>query len=990
MAPPGAPDPFGKGLWERVARATPQVTVLVDHELVVRFCSDSVRELVGLEAEDLTDVSLARVVHTEDWDRLVRAIHNLQQGVESVHFECRILLGDATYHEIDITIRSFEHHELTWFVMTGRDITESRANAAALERKIHLEEMIEKVQRRFIHVAADDMDDALGWALREIGRFLGSDRAYLLRYDLDARTESMTHEWCGVGTVAQIDEYQGISLSEWPLLTDLSFAGETIAIKDISALDGMWAADREALLEDGLVSILEFPIIIGGHTVGSLGFDWRRETASWTTDDLVALRMFASTFAQLIARKRATAELNRTVEQLRVGFEESPVPIALLSADGRIQRVNDELCSLVGFPRNTLEGAHAGILIAAGDRASVLVWAQGWMNRLAHGLEGDGTPRHQCELATGHGRRVFAEFFPRAVHDLAGRIVNYVVRIDDITSVLAAKAALDESETRFATLVSNLPFPVIRMSPQGQTVFANVAAARLLSLREGDQARFDPAAQASLDAARITALATGEPQTTSHELRTSNGVRYFMSRFVPERGDDGTTSSLLLFSIDLTERRRHEAELAHRATHDHLTDLPNRAAFLTRLEIALDQLNDASSMPAVLFLDLDRFKVVNDSLGHRVGDDLLIALSRRLVAVLGPDDVLARLGGDEFAVLLTSPSDEDGIHRLTEEIQAALAEPVILEHRSLSVACSIGVAIARDRSVTAAEMMQWADAAMYRAKESGRNRVSIFDDDLAAAVRDRLELDQRLRHAVERHEFEVHFQPEVDLESGEVLGAEALLRWRSPDGLVSAASFIGLAEDNGLIIPIGAWVLEQACRQAADWTRRFPHQPITMRVNLSARQLDDHQLVDQVCEILDRSGLDPSSLCLEITETALMADAEASRSILEALDRLGVSLAVDDFGTGYSSLSYLKQFPVDVLKIDRSFVEGLPGDDENLAIVATIIQLAQSLGMDVTAEGIEKAEQAELLTQMGCPRGQGFLYARPMPAADFEHLLDPG
>jgi len=963
---------------------------VLDHDLTVRFCSDSIRDIVGLEAEELTDIPLGRVVHPEDWDRVGRAIHQLQEGAESVHFDCRVLLGDARFHEIDIAARAFEHHELMWFVMTGRDVTEERANAAALERKIQLEQMIEKVQRRFIHVTADEIDDALGWALREIGRFLESDRAYLLHYDLDARTESMTHEWCGEGTAAQIDDYQEISLSEWPLLTDLSFAGETIAVKDITALDGMWAADREALLEDGLVSLLEFPIIIGGHTVGSLGFDWRTELASWTSDDLVAIRMFASTFAQLIARKRAAIELSRTVEQLRVGFEESPVPIALLSADGQIERVNDELCSLVGFPRNTLEGAHAGSLIAAGDRAPVLLWAQGWMNRVAHDLGVDGTTRHQCELATGHGRRVFAEFFPRAVHDTAGRIVKYVVRIDDVTSVRAAKAALDESETRFATLVANLPLPVIRMSPQGQTIFANVAAEQLLSLREGEKTRFDPTAQAALDAARITAIATGEAQTTTHELRTPRGVRYFMSRFVPERGDDGTTRSLLLFSIDLTERRRHEAELAHRATHDHLTDLPNRAAFLTRLELALDKLDAQSSMLAVLFLDLDRFKVVNDSLGHRVGDDLLIALSRRLATVLGPDDVLARLGGDEFTVLVTSPSDEAEIGRLTERIRAALTEPVTLGHRSLSVSCSIGIAVARDKSATAAEMMQWADAAMYRAKESGRNCVSVFDDDLAAEVRGRLELDQQLRHAVERHEFEVHFQPEVDLSTGEVLGAEALLRWQSPEGLVSAASFIGLAEDNGLIIPIGTWVLEQACRQAADWTRRFPNSAMTMRVNLSARQLDDRRLAEQVCEVLDRSGLDPSRLCLEITETALMADAEASRSILEALDSLGVSLAVDDFGTGYSSLSYLKQFPVDVLKIDRSFVEGLPGDEENRAIVATIIQLAESLGMDVTAEGIEKTEQAELLTQMGCPRGQGFLYARPMPAADFERLLGGG
>jgi EAL domain-containing protein (putative c-di-GMP-specific phosphodiesterase class I) len=250
-------------------------------------------------------------------------------------------------------------------------------------------------------------------------------------------------------------------------------------------------------------------------------------------------------------------------------------------------------------------------------------------------------------------------------------------------------------------------------------------------------------------------------------------------------------------------------------------------------------------------------------------------------------------------------------------------------------------------------------------------------------VRDRLELDQRLRTAVERLDFEVHFQPEVDLVSGRILGAEALLRWRTEDGLVSAAQFIGLAEDTGLILPIGAWVLEQACAEAATWATDFPDRELTVRVNLSARQLDDADLADQVRSVLERTGLDPGRLCLEITETALMADAEASRLLLESLDALGVSLAVDDFGTGYSSLSYLKQFPVDVLKVDRTFVDGLPGDGEDVAIVSTIISLAESLGMDVTAEGIETVEQADTLTAMGCTKGQGFLFARPVPIEVF-------
>lgn len=975
------------GLWERIARSTPQITVVTDHAMTIRFSSDSTRDLVGLDPEHLVGLPLARVIHRDDWDKVARALHELDLGAPSASIDCRVLLADGEFHEIDVQARSFAHHDRTWVVWTGRDVTEDRANAAALQRKVALEEMIEKLQRRFIHVAPEHIDDSLAWGLREIGQFLGSSRAYLLSYDIEAHTESMTHEWCSPGVTPDIDTYQNVPLDQVPLLADIGLAGETIAIKDVAALDGMWTVDREFLMAEGIVSLLEFPILSGGLCIGTVGFDWVDELAAWNADDLTTLRMFASSFAQLLVRKQAAIELGRTVEQLRMGFEESPVPIVLLSPEGVIERVNDELCNLVGFPAAVLEGTEAGWLVASCDREWVIEWAWSWMRQVEAASADDGTPHHQCELRTGHGRQVFAEFFPRAVRDSGGRIVNYVVRVDDITSVRAAKAALDESETRFATLVANLPVPIARIDPQGRTLFANPAAAGMLPLRDDRNRRSDPTAQAALDAARITALATGEPQTATYELHTDDGMRYFMSRFVPERGDDGTTRSLLLFSIDLTERRRHEAELAHRATHDHLTNLPNRAAFLTRLSRALDRL-DGTSIVAVLFLDLDRFKVVNDSLGHGVGDDLLVALSNRLRTALSPDAVLARLGGDEFTVLVTGPTDEAEVRRVAKRLQAALVEPLKVGHRSLSVSCSVGIAIARDRSVTAAEMMQWADAAMYQAKDSGRNCVSLFDDELAAEVREHLELDQQLRHAVEQNEFEVHYQPEVDLLTGEVLGAEALLRWQSPTGLVSAASFIGLAEDTGLIFPIGKWVLETACEQASEWAKRWPERRLTMRVNLSARQLDDPKVVTQVRDVLERSGLDPARLCLEITETTLMTDAEASRAILEGLDDLGVSLAVDDFGTGYSSLSYLKQFPVDVLKIDRSFVDGLPGDDEDVAIVSTIIRLAESLTMEVTAEGIESPDQAALLTEMGCTRGQGYYFAKPMAAADFETLLD--
>ena len=457
-------------------------------------------------------------------------------------------------------------------------------------------------------------------------------------------------------------------------------------------------------------------------------------------------------------------------------------------------------------------------------------------------------------------------------------------------------------------------------------------------------------------------------------------------KFTPE--DVNFMQAIANVLANAIERRRTEERTQHEALHDALTGLPNRSLFLDRLQHALSVAARRQIAIAVLFLDLDQFKLVNDSLGHAAGDELLAAVAPRIEQALRPGDTVARFGGDEFAVLAEDVGNEHGAIRIAERIAEALARPFILRDREHFVSASIGISLGTGAEDPEA-LIRDADAALYRAKDHGRGGYEIFDEVMRSRVIEHMQTENDLRRALQREEFVIHYQPVVNLADGSIASMEALLRWDHPErGLIGPLAFIPVAEESRLIVPIGRWVIEQACRRAALWQRSHPDAaPVGVGINLSARQLADPDLVSHIEGSIQANGIDPGTLWLELTETALLDETAFTERTMATLSGIGVRLALDDFGVGFSSLGYLKRLPLSMIKLDRTFVENVTDNPHDAAIVRAVSDMADTIGIDVVAEGVETEEQVQMARELGCGYAQGFHFAEPVPASYVERLL---
>jgi diguanylate cyclase (GGDEF)-like protein/PAS domain S-box-containing protein len=695
-------------------------------------------------------------------------------------------------------------------------------------------------------------------------------------------------------------------------------------------------------------------------------------------------------YRDVSGRKRASEALGRTLSLLTATLESTADGILVVDRDGRIVSFNRKFAELWRLPPQLYGTRDRALLLEHACRQ--VVEPERFLARLR---ELDASPElvsmDVIEFTDG---RVFERYSqPQRVGNVvAGRVSSF----RDVTQRTRAERELRTSHRLINAVIDGTADPIFVKDLEGRYLMVNQAfvdfakRSREVIVGRFDVELFDPEEAARYGETDARVLATGLPLVFESSGIVAGEKRIHLVTKSVFRDEAGRIAGVVGVARDITERKQAEEQLLHDAFHDALTGLPNRALFTEELRLALDRGKRRRDYRfAVLFLDLDQFKVVNDSLGHLVGDRLLVAMAQRLQKCLRPGDRVARLGGDEFTILLDEIGDVDAAERIAERIQAELAEPFDLDGHEVFTSASIGIALSTAGYDQPEQMLRDADLAMYRAKALGRNRVEQFDHGMRADAVARLRLETDLRHALERGEFRLLYQPIVSQASGRTVGFEALLRWQHPTrGLLLPDEFLRVSEENNLMVPMGGWVLEQACRQLGTWLAAYPdREKLGVSVNLSTKQLLQPELAGEIRRVLKQTGVPAHKLKLEVTEDVVMERAEAAAAVLEQLKAMDVRVYLDDFGTGYSSLSYLRRFPLDALKIDRFFVSRME-DPENLEIVRAIITLARNLRLRVIAEGVETPAQAAQLRALECEYLQGHLFAGPLTPEAAGELLE--